>query len=342
MRMKPVVMLSGGEVLAESVLTEEKAVLIPKGTALKADYVPLIQSFGIETLMVEDPYEHLEEPNPIISPARLAIYVERVQKLIESHIYRGQRNLRGLEAIADEIVGEIDGMPEGAVFDMNERAANLYEHTVMVTLLSAAVAKRLRLERKKRYHIALGCLLHDIGIRYITVEYENRDWADADPAEIFEYKKHTILGYSALDEERWIPDISRKMILFHHEKLDGSGFPMRQRNREVECRIIQTCDAFDGLLSGMECKRVSVQEALGRIAAEADVQYEKRIVDHLVAMAAKYPVGTTVQTSDAAEGVVISQTLDPERPIIMVINTDDKNCTRNLMLEENTSILRIV
>ena len=52
MRMKSVDILNGGEVLAEAVLTEEKAVLIPKGTAIKADYVPLIQSLGIETLMI--------------------------------------------------------------------------------------------------------------------------------------------------------------------------------------------------------------------------------------------------------------------------------------------------
>ena len=47
MRIKSVEILNGDEVLAESVLTNEKVVLIPKGTALKADYVPLIQSLGM-------------------------------------------------------------------------------------------------------------------------------------------------------------------------------------------------------------------------------------------------------------------------------------------------------
>ncbi|MCM1284413.1 MAG: HD domain-containing protein [Muribaculaceae bacterium] len=341
MRIKSVAVLNGGEVLAESVLTSEKSVLIPKGTALKADYVPLIQSLGIEALMVEDPYEHLEEPNTIIHPLRLQAYVERVQKLIENHIYHGKKSLFELEVIAHEIVREIDSMPEDAVFDMNERTANLYEHTVMVTLLSVAVAKKLRLDHKRRYHIAIGCLLHDIGIRYITVGYENRDWTAADAADIFEYKKHTILGYSALDEEPWVPDIARKMVLFHHEKLDGSGFPMRQKNRETECRIIQACDTFDCYISGMECRRMSVQEALQQITADG-LRYEQKIVEHLVTMIAKYPVGTKVRTSDEAEGVVVSQTLDPENPIIMVINTEDKNYRRNLMLEKNTSILQIV
>ena len=328
--------------LAEAVLTEEKAVLIPKGTAIKADYVPLIQSLGIETLMIEDPYEDLEEPNTIINPSRLEAYVDQVQKLMESHIYHARKSLREFEIIANEMVTEVDEMPGNVVIDMNERTANLYEHTVMVTLLSVAVAKKLHLDRKRRYHIALGCLLHDIGIRYITAKYENQDWTNADPIEIFEFKKHTILGYSAIEQESWVPDIARKMILSHHEKMDGSGFPMHQKNRETECKIIQACDSFDCYISGMECRRMSVQEALQKIASEAGILYEPKIVDHLVAMVAKYPVGTTVKTNDETEGVVVSQTLDPENPIIMVINAENERHRRNLMLEENISILQIV
>ena len=328
--------------LAEAVLTEEKAVLIPKGTAIKADYVPLIQSLGIETLMIEDPYEDLEEPNTIINPSRLEAYVDQVQKLMESHIYHARKSLREFEIIANEMVKEVDEMPGNVVIDMNERTANLYEHTVMVTLLSVAVAKKLHLDRKRRYHIALGCLLHDIGIRYITAKYANQDWTNADPIEIFEFKKHTILGYSAIEQESWVPDIARKMILSHHEKMDGSGFPMHQKNRETECKIIQACDSFDCYISGMECRRMSVQEALQKIASEAGILYEPKIVDHLVAMVAKYPVGTTVKTNDETEGVVVSQTLDPENPIIMVINAENERHRRNLMLEENISILQIV
>ena len=328
--------------LAEAVLTEEKAVLIPKGTAIKADYVPLIQSLGIETLMIEDPYEDLEEPNTIINPSRLEAYVDQVQKLMESHIYHARKSLREFEIIANEMVKEVDEMPGNVVIDMNERTANLYEHTVMVTLLSVAVAKKLHLDRKRRYHIALGCLLHDIGIRYITAKYETQDWTNADPIEIFEFKKHTILGYSAIEQENWVPDIARKMILSHHEKMDGSGFPMHQKNRETECKIIQACDSFDCYISGMECRRMSVQEALQKIASEAGILYEPKIVDHLVAMVAKYPVGTTVKTNDETEGVVVSQTLDPENPIIMVINAENERHRRNLMLEENISILQIV
>lgn len=340
MIIKSVDLLNGGEVLAEAILTEDGEVVIPEGTKIKGDYIPLIQSLGIETLMIEDPYEKLEKPNTIISPDRLNFYVKRVRKLMENHMYHTHKSLREFEMIADEIVKEIDEMPEDAVIDMNERTANLYVHTVMVALLSVAVAKKLHLNRERRYNIAVGCLLHDIGIRYITVDYKNQDWSNVEQSEVFEFKKHTIFGYSALEEEAWIPAISRKMILSHHEKLDGTGFPMRQKNRETECKIIQACDTFDCYISGMECKRMSVQEALNKIAEQAGSQYEPKIVDYLMAMIAKYPVGTTVKINDKTKGVVIAQTLDPENPIVMVLDTESKN--RNLMLEEDISILQVV
>lgn len=342
MRIRAVSKLIGGEILAEAILTREKEILIPKGTELKSEYIPLIQSLEIESLMLEDPYEDYEKPHFIIQEDSIKKYTESVRKLMEGHIYHeNDKSLKIFEIIANDIVKEINSSSAEAILDMKERSSNLYEHTVMVTLLSVLVGKKLKLDEQRLYNLALGCLLHDIGLRYVTIPYENRDLTAVEPAEMFEYKKHTILGYSALQDETWIPQISRKMILSHHENMEGTGFPMKQKYKEIECRIIQACDAFDCYISGMECKRMSVQEALGIMIENAGKKYDKAVVDNLVSTVAKYPVGTTVKTSVEERGVVISQTVDPENPIIMILNTDE--CSeRNLMLEENISILGVV
>lgn len=342
MRIRAVSKLIGGEILAEAILTREKEILIPKGTELKSEYIPLIQSLEIESLMLEDPYEDYEKPHFIIQESSIKKYTESVRKLMEGHIYHeNDKSLKIFEVIANDIVKEINSSTAEAILDMKERSSNLYEHTIMVTLLSVLVGKKLKLDEQRLYNLALGCLLHDIGLRYITIPYEGRDLTTIEPAEMFEYKKHTILGYSALQDEKWIPQISRKMILSHHENMEGTGFPMKQKYKETECRIIQACDAFDCYISGMECKRMSVQEALDIIIGNAGKKYDKAVVDNLVSTVAKYPVGTTVKTNVEERGVVISQTVDPENPIIMILNTDE--CSeRNLMLEENISILGVV
>lgn len=340
MRIKPVSALRGNEILAESILTPEKMVMIPKGTLLKEDYIPLIQSLGIKTVVIEDPYENYEEPKSFIDHGNLQMLLTEVQKIMESHIYHTKKSMWGMQAIANEILVEFDEMPENVVVDMSERTANLYEHTIMVALLSVSIARKLGLDRKKQYNIAVGCLLHDIGLRYITTKFEDYDVVD--PVELFEFKKHTLLGYSALDEEKWIPDISRKMVLFHHERQDGSGFPMHQKNREIECKIIQVCDAFDSYISGMECRRMSVQDALNKIREGAGVIFDSKIVEILISKIAYYPVGTTVKMNNSEEGVVVSQTIDPDSPVIMLLSPEAKNQKNNLMLEKNISILQII
>jgi HD-GYP domain-containing protein (c-di-GMP phosphodiesterase class II) len=334
--------IEGGEVLAESVMNEQENVLIPAGTVLKEDYAPLMKSFGIMTLKVEDPYERYQMPNPIIHPARRTVLIDWVRKLMENHIYRSGSTLKEFEIIANEIVKEINAVSEDAVIDMTQRSANLYEHTVMVTLLSVMVAKKLNIDRERQFDMAIGCLLHDIGLRYVTVPYENTDMENAEQKIVFEYKKHTIFGYTAIEDETWVPPIARKMVLTHHEKSDGSGFPMHQRVKEIECRILQACDAFDCMISGMECRQTSVQEAFEIISKQAGTFYSKNVVDTLISLVAKYPVGTTVQISDDEQGLVISQTKNSEKPIVMVIHTEEEehNGRRyNLMLDHQISIL---
>lgn len=150
--------------------------------------MPLIESLGIESVMVEDPYENYESPNSIVDPAIFDKYVKKVRRLMESHIYHDGKSLKEFEIIANDIVHDINDMPYDVIVDIKESNSDLYEHTVMVTLLSVLVARKLKLDEKRKYNIAVGCLLHDIGLRFIVTRYKNRDFSNANPAELFEYK----------------------------------------------------------------------------------------------------------------------------------------------------------
>lgn len=343
MKCKSIDVLKGGEVLAEPIVSQRQDTIIPRGTVIKTEYLPLIASMGIQTVMIEDPYEDYETPHPIIETPHFDYFVGRIKGIMEGHIYQSNNSLREFEMIANEIIKETQDIPNDIIIDVTERDADLYEHTIMVTLLSVFIGKRLHLDKKKLYNLALGSLLHDIGIRYITVPYESIDPKTVDPVAMFELKKHTILGYSALDGENWIPDISRKMILSHHERIDGSGYPMRQKNKEIEIRIIQVCDLFDCCLTGMEGKRQSLQETLRILAERAGVGLDKKVVELLLDIVAPYPVGTEIKTSDEGQGIVIAQTSDKNHPIIMIVDENQQKYEqKNLMLEKDISISGIM
>lgn len=338
MRIRLVTALKGGEKLAEPVITEEKEVLISKGTILKPEYLDLISFLGIDTVCVEDPYLEEEEPHEIVSREKREEYVSRVQKILENHIYQGKDSLEKIKPLADDIVADLLLADENMVIDMEERNANLYEHTIMVTLLSVMVARKLGLGEESLHQIALGCLLHDLGLRYITVPYTNYEIEKSSAAEAFEYRKHTILAYSALENEAWLDPLSRKMVLSHHERKDGSGFPLKQKIKDIGCTILQVCDALDCSLSGIECKRAGIQQTLEYLVETSDILYEKKVVKVIQKFIARYPVGTRVRLNTGEIGIVITQSDNSIRPVIGILDKRDRLTDIRYDLNKNKKI----
>lgn len=343
MRIRQVKSLKGGELLAESVMTDEKDILIPKGTVLKPEYLDLLFFLGINTVSIEDPYIEFEQSHQFMSKEKKEYYVNQVKKILENHIYDGKAGLKEMEILARDIIVDMMMLNDKLVIDFEERDGNLYEHTIMVTFLSIAVAKKLKLSESEIKNIVLGCLLHDLGLRYITVPYINYEPDKSTINEAFEFKKHSILAYSALENEKWLNDVSKKMILSHHEKKDGSGFPLHQKTKEIECRILQVCDVFDCMVSGMECKRSNVQAALEYITEASDILYDKKVVRAVEKIVARYPVGTKVKLNTGELGIVITQTEDATHPIIAVLqkNGELNNVYYNLQKNKAISILEI-
>lgn len=343
MRIRQVKALKGGELLAESVLTEEKEVLISKGTVLKPEYLDLLSFLGVEMVCIEDPYIQFEQPQKFMKEEKVADYVNRVQKILENHIYGGKSNLCSIEPLANDMIEDVLAADEGMVIDFEERSGNLYEHTIMVTFLAITVARRLKLSKEEIKTIAIGSLLHDLGLRYITVPYINYDPEKSTATEAFEFKKHSILAYSALENEDWLSENTKKMILLHHERRDGSGFPLHQKTREIECNILQVCDVFDCMVSGMECKRTNVQSALEYIIEAADVLYDKKVVKAIEKIVARYPAGTKVKLNIGCNGIVIAQTEDSNHPIVAELKEDGtlSNTYHNLKKNKRVSILGI-
>jgi HD-GYP domain-containing protein (c-di-GMP phosphodiesterase class II) len=338
MRIRLVQSLKGGERLAEPVITEKKEILISKGAELKLEYLDMLSFLGIDTVSIEDPYKGYETANHIINDEKKNNYIEEVRDILEKHIYQGKATLEGIEALARKIIDDLDDFDDGKVIDVAERNGNLYDHTVFVTLLTILVAKKLDIKDENLCEIAQGALLHDLGLRYITVPYVNCDMERRTSAETFEYHKHTILAYSALENEKWLSPVAKNMILTHHERKDGSGFPLKQKTKDIESKILQACDAFDCLISGMECKRVKIEEAMEYIGEVADVLFDANIIKVIEKMIARYPVGTKVRLSTGENAVVLKQTSDSIKPIVGVLDENEQMTDQRYSLNEDKDI----
>ncbi|ARC83089.1 hypothetical protein U732_56 [Clostridium argentinense CDC 2741] len=122
-------------------------------------------------------------------------------------------------------------------------------HCIRVSYLAYNFAKYLNLAEREQFALKEAGALHDFGKLYIDrdilfkKETLNRN-------EIFIIKQHPILGYDVLKNIKIDSNVLR-VILEHHERVDGSGYPNGLRNDEIfyMSKIISLCDSFDAMIN---------------------------------------------------------------------------------------------
>ena len=327
MRCKKLDQLSENEILARPIFTEDLQTILPEGAILKKSYIDKLRELNIDKVYVKE-RDPLAKEILILQVEMESQVKEKVKDILERHTYQHNNELMELCETADNIIVSMVQEEEIAkkVFDIKERSADIYEHSFNICTLSVLTALKLQLPQEVIHDIGLGCLLHDIGLRYLTIDYDNQSLSELSELDMAEFKKHPVYGYSALKEESWISETSKNMILYHHERLDGSGYPLHATSLSVPVEIINVCDTFDEMICGIGCKKVKVHEAVEYLKAYKDIKYSSKIVDTFLQFTAVYPVGTKVLTNDGESGIVIRQNREfSDRPVLRIITDKDGN-----------------
>ncbi len=324
MILKKIEELKGDEILARNIMTWDYQIILPEGITLRKDYIDKLKELGIAEAYIK---EETKSEEIVILKSEIEDSIrETVKDILERHTYQNNVELLELNDTADNIISTIleENQVVEKIYDIKERSADIYEHSISICSLAILTALKLNVDKKKIHDIGVGCLLHDIGLRYTTVDYNNKDIETLGKQEQAAFKKHPIYGYTSLKDESWISDLSKSIILLHHERLDGSGFPLHSRELSFECRIVNVCDAFDEMICGIACKRRKVYEAVEYLNNFKDKLFDARIVDVFLGFTAVYPSGTYVLTNEGETAVVLSQNKDfKDRPVIRIVK--DKN-----------------
>lgn len=317
--------LTGKEVLERAILTEDFMTILPEGAILKPEYIIKLRELNIQKVYVKDNDPMAEEV--VILKTEMECYVkEKVKEILERHTYHHNEDLMQLCEAADNVIGSIVEEKEVVeqVFDIKERSADIYEHSLSICTLAVLTGLKMKLSQEMIHDIGVGCLLHDIGLRYLSIDYRNQDLSSLSEADMAEFKKHPVYGYSALKDEPWISETGKNMILYHHERLDGSGYPLHATKLSVPVQIINICDAFDEMICGIGCEKVKVHEAIEYLKTFKNVKFSGTIIDVFLQFTAVYPVGTKVITNEGELAVVIRQNKEfPDRPVLRIIADKD-------------------
>ena len=161
-----------------------------------------------------------------------------------------------------------------------KRDSDTGNHNYRVTYYSIKIAQKLNLPKEKIKSLIKGAFLHDIGKIAIS------DTILLKPAKLTddEFKKmktHTIKGVEIIQNNPWLKD-TKEIILYHHEKVDGSGYPYGLKGDEIPyiTRIFTVADVFDALTSKRPYKKsFSLEESMKIIRDDARTHFDKEIID---------------------------------------------------------------
>ena len=321
MRLVKIDDLNGSEVLAVPIMSAKDQVLIQSDTVLRGEYIDKLRKYNIPSVYIKDDVKFDVE-------ATLQNSRKVVESILERHIYKHNDELKRIGEQANKIIDSVLSEPEvlESVTDIRNISTDMYSHCINVCVLSTILALRLKMNERQVRNVSMGAILHDIGLKYIQVPYIDISVSQMRASDVPEYKKHTIYGYSSIQEEEWISDVSKEIILLHHEQVDGEGFPFKQKGDKLksEVKIVSICDDYDSLISGIGNKKIKVYQAIEYIRVNAGKKYDSTIAAKFLETIAWYPVGIKVVLNDGDVGIVIRQNKDStDRPVIKMLTHAD-------------------
>jgi PAS domain S-box-containing protein/putative nucleotidyltransferase with HDIG domain len=153
-------------------------------------------------------------------------------------------------------------------------------HQRRVTILACAMAEEMGLTEEQFDGIRMAGLIHDIGKISVPVEILNKP-GRLSRTEFDIIKSHPQVGYNILQEIE-LPWPVAQIILQHHERLDGSGYPQGLKNGGImlEAKILAVADVVEAMASHRPYRpALGIEAALEEIAKNQGILYEPEMVD---------------------------------------------------------------
>jgi len=234
--------------------------------------------------------------------------------------------------------------PQAAIFieEISETDEPLLRHSCSVCFLSLLMGLKLEgylVQQRRRLaahrakdvvNLGVGAMLHDVGMMRIDPKARQR-WLEShdetDPA----WREHVIVGYQLVQGH--IEPSAAAAVLHHHQRYDGSGFPVRREDDgvlrglvgeriHIFPRIVATADLFDRMRHPPDRSTPTpVVRALRRMQSpEIASRMDPMTYKALIAVTPPYPPGSLVTLSNGVRGVVIEwHPSDPCRPVVQAL-----------------------
>ena len=184
-----------------------------------------------------------------------------------------------------------------------------YFHSINVTVLALILARAMEIDDPDTMRdIAQGAVLHDVGKAMVPSQVLLKS-DELSAAEVKLLEMHPGYGIKLLQAVEDIPGRVREIIMFHHETMDGSGYPkgIKAAALDQSIRVVSVANAYDNLCNQRVVTRSRTpSEALSHMYKNELAKYDKAVLQAFIKALGIYPPGTIVKLKSGKVGIVMS------------------------------------
>jgi putative two-component system response regulator len=190
------------------------------------------------------------------------------------HLVQTERNFYALKKWNESL----GGLVQAFIRLIESKDPYTAGHQIRVSQFSAAIATALGFSDDSIQQIRMTSMIHDIGKIYIPVEFLNKP-GRLNPWEWDIVKMHSQIGYDILHPIGF-PFPIHETVLQHHERIDGSGYPMGLKESEirVEAKILAVADVTEAIIHHRPYRPAKpIEEAISDLRDNMGIKYDSRI-----------------------------------------------------------------
>jgi HD-GYP domain-containing protein (c-di-GMP phosphodiesterase class II) len=219
-------------------------------------------------------------------------------------------------------------------------------------ILSALIALEMKMPNHKILQIVTGALLHDVGMLRMPKEIVEKRGGLSE-SELQRIQSHTLYAYKIVNKELLYPEEVGLIVLQHHERWDGEGYPRRLSGTAIDigARIVSVADAFEAMVSKKPYRNSMMgYQAMKNLLSDNLRRFDPDVIKAFIQTMGIYPIGSIILlNSGALARVVDVQPTAPLRPTIRILADEFGNAFKNdsgdlmdLLVEKSLFIARAV
>jgi HD-GYP domain-containing protein (c-di-GMP phosphodiesterase class II) len=384
MKKIPVNLLKPGLAFSEPVYIEDNSLLVPAGVAIREKDLEQLSSWGVDSVETdgkpilsalfaetnaEDGLADTAEPprkaSSVISLPEVQenkgayrAYIELIDQLELVFIKIGSGLPLEAQAV-DSITGKLlQAVREqrnsfiGFILGGEVTGREMAKSSVNTAILSAFIALELKLPHHKMMQVVTGALLHDAGMLRLPKEIVHKK-GGLSAEELQRIQAHPVYTYRIVSKELLYPNEVGLVVLQHHERWDGQGYPRRTAGAAIDlgARIVSVADAFEAMVSQKSYRNSMIgYQAMKNLLSDNSRRFDPDVLKAFIQIMGIYPIGSIVLLNNGALARVeeVKGTV-PLRPKIRILIDEggtifqqDEGDVIDLLIEKSLFIARAI